>query len=168
MDSGWLMLIYVLCNAVRYFYSSWWSAFVRIGYVILFYKQAKLCICCHFCKCGQRCFTVTVVWRAIQMFHHLCGALDDMAEHSVCCSDIITFPRFASWRNPVAVFKLSARLRTLTGKIWVGPVSFPSLSYINFGKIMYACFGLASFRFYFEDCCRVDALMAPRPLSIQW
>ena len=27
-------------------------------------------------------------------------------------------------------------LQTLTGKIWVGPTSFPSLSYINFGKIV--------------------------------
>ena len=26
--------------------------------------------------------------------------------------------------------------QTLTGKIWVGLVSFPSLSYINFGKIV--------------------------------
>ena len=35
-----------------------------------------------------------------------------------------------------AVFKISARPRTLTGKIWVGPASFPSLSYINFDKIV--------------------------------
>ena len=34
------------------------------------------------------------------------------------------------------VFKISAGPRTLTGKIWVGPASFPSLSYINFGKIV--------------------------------
>ena len=33
------------------------------------------------------------------------------------------------------VFKISARPQTLTGKIWVGPASFPSLLYINFGKI---------------------------------
>ena len=39
-----------------------------------------------------------------------------------------------------SVFKISAGPRTLTGKIWVGPASFPSLSYINiyinFGKIV--------------------------------
>ena len=34
------------------------------------------------------------------------------------------------------VFKISAGLQTLTSKIWVGPTSFPSLSYINFGKIV--------------------------------
>ena len=36
------------------------------------------------------------------------------------------------------VFKISDGPRTLTGKIWVGPASFPSLRYmyINFGKIM--------------------------------
>ena len=38
--------------------------------------------------------------------------------------------------------------QTLTGKIWVGPASSPSLSYINFGKL---CFGPSSFRSYFED-----------------
>ena len=35
-----------------------------------------------------------------------------------------------------AIFKKSARLRTLTSKIWVCPASFPSLSYTNFGKIV--------------------------------
>ena len=34
------------------------------------------------------------------------------------------------------VFKISARPRTLTGKIWVGQANFPSLSYIHFGKIV--------------------------------
>ena len=34
------------------------------------------------------------------------------------------------------VFKISAGPRTLTGKIWVGPASFPFLSYINFRKIV--------------------------------
>ena len=33
-----------------------------------------------------------------------------------------------------AVFKISAGPWTLTSKIWVGPASFPSLPYINFGK----------------------------------
>ena len=37
--------------------------------------------------------------------------------------------------HQIAVFKISARPQTLIGKIWVGPASFPSLSYINFGKI---------------------------------
>ena len=36
----------------------------------------------------------------------------------------------------LSVLKISAGLRTLTGKIWVGPASFSSLSYINFGKIV--------------------------------
>ena len=35
-----------------------------------------------------------------------------------------------------AVFKISAGPQTLTGKIWVGTASFPSLSYVNFGKIV--------------------------------
>ena len=35
-----------------------------------------------------------------------------------------------------SVFKISAGLRTLTSKIWVGPASFPSLSYISFCKIV--------------------------------
>ena len=35
-----------------------------------------------------------------------------------------------------SVFKISAGPRTLTGKIWVGPASFPSLSYIHFCKIV--------------------------------
>ena len=34
------------------------------------------------------------------------------------------------------VFEISAGPLTLTGKIWVSPASFPSLSYINFGKIV--------------------------------
>ena len=34
------------------------------------------------------------------------------------------------------VFEISAGPRTLTGKIWVGPASFPFLPYINFGKIV--------------------------------
>ena len=36
----------------------------------------------------------------------------------------------------LTVFKISARPRTLTGKIWVSPASFSPLSYINFGKIV--------------------------------
>ena len=36
----------------------------------------------------------------------------------------------------ISVFKISAGPRTLTGKICVGPASFPSLSYINFAKIV--------------------------------
>ena len=36
----------------------------------------------------------------------------------------------------VAVFKISVGQLTLTGKIWICPTSFPSLSYINFGKIV--------------------------------
>ena len=36
----------------------------------------------------------------------------------------------------ITVFKISAGPRTLTGKIWVGLASFPSLSYINIGKIV--------------------------------
>ena len=36
----------------------------------------------------------------------------------------------------LTVFKISARPRTLTCKIWVGPASFPSSSCINFGKIV--------------------------------
>ena len=35
-----------------------------------------------------------------------------------------------------SVFKISAGPRTLTSKIWIGLASFPSLSYINFGKIV--------------------------------
>ena len=35
-----------------------------------------------------------------------------------------------------AVLKKSAEPWTLTGKTWVGPASFPSLPYINFGKIV--------------------------------
>ena len=38
--------------------------------------------------------------------------------------------------GPRTVFKINAGLRPLTGKIWVVPASFPSLSYINFGKIV--------------------------------
>ena len=41
-----------------------------------------------------------------------------------------------TYRGPYAVFKISAGPQTLTVKIWVGPASFPSLSYINFGKIV--------------------------------
>ena len=37
---------------------------------------------------------------------------------------------------------------TLTGKIWVSLASFPSLSYINFGKIVLRS---GNFRSYFED-----------------
>ena len=42
------------------------------------------------------------------------------------------------FQHPLTVFKISAGPRTLTGKIWVGPASFPSLSYIpvNFGEIV--------------------------------
>ena len=36
----------------------------------------------------------------------------------------------------LSVFKISAGQQTLTGKIWVCPASYPSLSYINFGKIV--------------------------------
>ena len=36
----------------------------------------------------------------------------------------------------IPVFKISAGPRTLTDKICVGPASFPSLSYINFAKIV--------------------------------
>ena len=36
----------------------------------------------------------------------------------------------------ITVIKISAGPQTLTGKIWVGLASFPSLSCINFGKIM--------------------------------
>ena len=35
-----------------------------------------------------------------------------------------------------AVFEISAAPWTLTGKTWVGQASFPSLPYINFGKIV--------------------------------
>ena len=38
-----------------------------------------------------------------------------------------------------SVFKISAGPRTLTGKIWVGPASFPSLSYINIYKFWQNC-----------------------------
>ena len=48
-----------------------------------------------------------------------------------------------------AVFKISARPQNLTGKIWVGLASFPSSSYINFGKIVLRS---GKFQiFYFED-----------------
>ena len=40
----------------------------------------------------------------------------------------------AIWRH--SVFKISAGPGTLKGKIWVGPAIFPSLSYINFDKIV--------------------------------
>ena len=36
----------------------------------------------------------------------------------------------------ITVFKIGARPWTLAGKIWVSLASFPSLSYINFGKIV--------------------------------
>ena len=39
-------------------------------------------------------------------------------------------------RKNLARKGLSAGLQTLTGKTWVGPASFPSLPYINFGKIV--------------------------------
>ena len=38
--------------------------------------------------------------------------------------------------NMFPVFKVSAGPWTLTGKIWVRPASFPSLPYMNFGKIV--------------------------------
>ena len=38
-----------------------------------------------------------------------------------------------------SVFKISAGPQTLTGKIWVGPASFPSLSYINIYKFWQNC-----------------------------
>ena len=47
---------------------------------------------------------------------------------------------YSPWQrlwNPV--FKISAGPRTLTGKIWVGPASFPSLSYINKYKFWQNC-----------------------------
>ena len=48
------------------------------------------------------------------------------------------------------VFKLSVGLRTLTAKIWVGPANFPSLSYINFRKIVlwYGKFQILFWRLY--------------------
>ena len=52
-----------------------------------------------------------------------------------------------------AVFKISARPWTLTSKIRVGLASFPSLSYINFGKIV---LWSGKFETLFEDslkCC---------------
>ena len=38
--------------------------------------------------------------------------------------------------NIMSIFKISARPRTLTGKTGVSPTGFPSLPYINFGKIV--------------------------------
>ena len=44
--------------------------------------------------------------------------------------------KFLMHHLDITVFKISAGPRTLTSKIWVGPASFPSLSYITFGKIV--------------------------------
>ena len=41
-----------------------------------------------------------------------------------------------SKHHHIAVFKISVGQWTLTGKIWVNLASFPSLSYVNFGKIV--------------------------------
>ena len=49
---------------------------------------------------------------------------------------MIQFTAIYMSNSASAVFKISAGPRTLTGKIWVGPTSFPSLSYINLGKIV--------------------------------
>ena len=40
------------------------------------------------------------------------------------------------YHHMYAVFKISARPLTLTGKTWVALASFPALPYINFGKIV--------------------------------
>ena len=40
------------------------------------------------------------------------------------------------FQGQIAPFKISAGPQTLTRKIWVGLASFPSLSYINVGKIV--------------------------------
>ena len=53
----------------------------------------------------------------------------------VWCHQVIT----SLFHISNAVFKISAGPRTLTGKIWVGPASFPSLSYINIYKFWQNC-----------------------------
>ena len=46
--------------------------------------------------------------------------------------------KFHIWNLTTStVFKITTGPRTLTGKIWVGPASSTSLSYINFGKIVF-------------------------------
>ena len=47
-----------------------------------------------------------------------------------------SIPLYTEWKLHPAVFKISVGPGTLTGKIWVGPASFTSLSYINFGRIV--------------------------------
>ena len=52
------------------------------------------------------------------------------------------------------VFKISVGPRTLTSKIWVGPASFPSLSYMNFGKIVLRSgkFEIFNFEDWWHQC----------------
>ena len=87
---------------------------------------------------------------------------NDYWTHITCNSS--SYKRQRSWSTPVtcaltlAVFKISAGPRTLTGKIWVGPASFPSLSYINIYKFWQNC---ASVR-------QVSDLILKTALALGW
>ena len=60
----------------------------------------------------------------------------------------------------LSVFKISAGPWTLTGKIWVGPASFPSVSYMNFGKIVLrsAKFQILFWRLNYDTCNKKPAM----------
>ena len=74
---------------------------------------------------------------------HINGLVQERRNSSVLAMELrlsCTKPSIYAWasQNIMAwsVFKTSAGPRTLPSKIWVSPASFPSLSYINFGKIV--------------------------------
>ena len=67
----------------------------------------------------------------------------------VLCFVMVISSSPAGSYDVLTVFKISPRPQTLTGKIWVGPTSFLSLSYINFGTIV---FWSGKFHTLFENC----------------
>ena len=59
-----------------------------------------------------------------------------------------------------AVFKISARPRTLTGKTEVGPAGFHSLPYVIFGKIVFQS-GKFHILFWRQDRTQVGPMLVP-------
>ena len=74
-------------------------------------------------------------------YRHLCHSgwtlFHLMYKNSTLCTKWFAHQANAAGAEHLSpVFKISAEPLTLTGKIWVGPASFPSLSHTNFGKIV--------------------------------
>ena len=68
------------------------------------------------------------------LFHYIWIAI--WYSYDMQIANALFHTRSTSFLANNAVFKISAGLRTLTGKIWVGPASFPFLSYVNLDKIV--------------------------------